>query len=968
MKKCYAKLLLLLPGVGILATGPGVLTSRAVSRSHLVCSSSFIYTAHLYADTVIRGKVTEVYKPPLSRVAVNDGDTTALLRRDTVFQVLYGRQSARTSIASLSGIQTAALSKTYTNNLYGMLAGRMAGLQVTQANGQPAYEAYSAILRGKAPMIMIDGSPARNMISINPEQIASVTLLKDALATAMYGMRAANGILLITTRKGEEGPQRLSFTATAGITKSTKMIRGLGAYDYARLYNEALANDGKPAAYTAADLDAYRNGSDPYGHPDVDWRKEVLKNSAPFQRYDVAISGGRENARYFVNLDYTNQTGLFKTNSINKYNTNADMKRYIFRSNVDVKINRSISASLNLMGRIQNNNEPGGFSDDIMTAIFNTPNSAYPIRNPDGSLAGNNFYPTNIYGRTVMAGYYNLYSRDLNADLAIKGDLSDLAKGLWVKGNFSFYTNFTEAIVRTKTNAVYSLRVNPGGDTTYLKYGNDGDMTNGTASTATERFLYSDVQLGYDRQFGPHALQVVYTVNNDNRILGNQLPQYFLGTAGRLAYNYRERYLFEFAMGYNGTNRYSKQRRYGWFPAFGIGWNLARESFLQTSWLDELKLRSSYGWVGNAFNGNRFSGTGEGYFVYNQYYEGGTGYNFGATATGVSGVREGRLANPYVTWEKARKFNVGMDVRMLSGRLSFTAEYYKNRYYDQLITRGNATALLGTTYPTENLGISDIFGTEFSLFYQHQQQQFHYYIGGNLNFVQQRLVYEDEPSKPYPWLVRTGSHTFITGYVSDGLFQSKEEIARSAKPDGYDPVPGDIKYKDLNGDGRINAFDQTNISPDKPQLFFGVNAGFSWKGFDCNILVQGTGNRYSLFQLKEFDNEGRGNAWVNHLERWTPETAATATYPRLSVGSNFNNDRVSDYWMRKTSYWRLKNVELGYTLPTALIRRLRISSLRVFVNGTNLFTHSTIREADPENLYGNYPIQQAFMAGLNLKF
>jgi TonB-linked SusC/RagA family outer membrane protein len=1013
MRKFHVRKLLLLPGAGFLVAGLWALPARAKPADRPEASFA------LHAADEVKGTVVDAYgKPlPLVEIRVKSSSVTALTNtdgefsikaqkgdvlvlslkdynsteltvndaaavtirltqkfraNDSTYQILYGTQKRSTNLQAISEVYTRELNKTFSTNIYGMLTGRMAGLAVSTQAGLPGFiDENAASLRDRAPMVMIDGSPGRNVLSLNPEQIESVTLLKDALGTAMYGMRAANGILMITTRKGDAGPQRIDFTASAGVTQPTKTYSPVSAYDFARLYNEALDNDGKPAAYSDADLEAYRTHSDPFGHPDVDWRKEALNKNALFQRYNLNVSGGRENARYFVSLDYMNQNGLFKTESFNKYNTNADVKRYQVRSNVDVKVNRSISASLNIMGRIQTNNEPGDLGLNIMSSILTTPRNAYPVKNPDGSLAGNSNYTNNIYGRTVMSGYNNLYTRDLNADLNLRGDLGDLVKGMWIKGTASFYTNFTELILRSKDNAVYGMRIEPSGDTTYQKFGESTDMSNGTGTNTTERFLFTEAQLGYTRNFGKHGVNAIITGSNDNRTLGNQLPQYFIGLGGRVQYNFDEKYMAEFAAGYNGTNRYHPDRRYDWFPAFGLGWNIAKEDFMQSaSWIDMLKLRASYGKVGNSFNSNRTFGNGESYYIYNQYYVTGSGYSFGTTHSGLAGVREGTLNNPFVTWEKAKKANIGLDLGILDNKLTFSADYYNNKFYDVLMVRGSNTALLGIAYPQENIGVTRYTGMEFNVNYQNSVgNKLSYWVNGNLSIGKGRSEYLDEPVKPYPWLMRTGRYTGMSyGYLSDGLFSTDEEAQKAPQIPGANPRAGDIRYKDLNGDGVINAFDETLITPEKPDVYYGLNMGLSCHGFDVAVLFQGVANRYSTIRITEFGNEGRNTIYDLHLDRWTPETAATATYPKLAIGGSFNNGQNSDYWIQNTSYLRLKNVEVGYTLPYALTRRIRIASTRLFVNGSNLLTFTKVKYTDPENLNGSYPILKALYAGINIKF
>lgn len=884
---------------------------------------------------------------------------------DSTYNILYGTQAKNLTVQAIGELRTPQLTKTTSNHVIGLINGRLAGLRISQGSGEPGNESYGMQLRGMDPVVIVDGNPDRPMMIINPEEIESITLLKDALAIAMLGMRGANGAVLITTKHGQEGPQRISFTAQSGLQQPVSRFKPLGAYDYARLYNEALANDGKPLAYTDADLEAYKNRSDPFGHPDTDWWNEIIKDRTSFSRFDLTLSGGRKIARYFVNLDYLQQGGMFKSADFNKYKTNADYNRYIVRSNVDFELNRSISASVNLFGRIQTENQPGAQTISMITNLLFTPNNAYPVKNPDGSLGGNNLYTNNLYGQTVQSGYRQQFTRDLNADVNVKIDLRDVTPGLWAKATASFFTTFTEIINRSKTFAVYEMIPSKtGGNPAYQKFGSDGDMSNSTGSTSTNRFLYTEAQLGYTRQFGLHGLNVLYNVSKDNRIVGNQVPQYFLGTAGRAQYNYDQKYMLEFALSYNGTNRYPKKQRYGWFPAIGAGWDLAKEKFLQTNWLDQFKLRATYGTVGDASDA--------GYYNYLQYYSGGTAYNFGNSATAYPGVKESALANPNLSWAKTNMLNMAVDMVFFDQQLSVTIERYNNKLYDLLQTRGNATNVNGFIYPLENLGIQRSKGMEFTASWQSHVNNFQYYISGNLTTVNRIIEYNDEIPNKYSWMNRTGQSVYMQyGYLSDGLFQNKAEIDASAKPFGYQPVPGDIKYKDLNSDGRIDQYDVTTIVPNKPQVMYGLTLGFNWKNFDFSALIQGIANRYETVGTVtrwEFQLNGLGQAYEHHLGRWTPENAATATYPRLSIGTNANNHRASDYWIRKTNYTRLKNIEVGYNLPNHLIRRVKLASARVFVNGTNLLTFSSFKDADPENIIWGYPIQKVLSGGVNIKF
>ncbi|GEP94014.1 SusC/RagA family TonB-linked outer membrane protein [Chitinophaga cymbidii] len=884
---------------------------------------------------------------------------------DSLRQVLFVPQQQHRLVQSTSEIRTPQLEKTTSASFGGLLAGHLAGLYATQSTGEPGNDLYSLLLRGQTPFVLVDGTP-QQINYINPEQIESITLLKDALATAMLGMRGARGALNITTKRGVKGKQQISFKAMAGIQQAIRQPEFLNAYDFARLYNEALANDGKAPVYSAEALDAYRTQSDPSRYPDVNWQNEILKPQTSFQRYDLTVSGGGDAARYFVNLDYLDQEGMFKTASFNKYNTNADYKRYTFRSNVEMDLHKMLTANINVFGQIHNMNQPGATTESIFSNFLATPNNAYPMLNSDGSLGGNSDYANNIYGQSVLSGYRPSTSTDFKADLALKGNLDNVVKGLWIRGTASYKTFLTETINRSKALVVYQKISEPGHEDVYQQFGTTGDQSNSGSISFREMQFYTELALGYTRQINEHGLEVLVLANNDHRRFGNELPQYFRGLSGRISYNFRGKYLAELAAGYNGTNRYPSGSRYGLFPAVGASWVISKESFLsrQAAWLDDLRLSVSYGKTGNALDA--------GYFAYNQYYASGGSYNFGNTQTAAPGIVEGDIANPYLTWEKADKFNAGISGALFSNRLSFNVEYFSNKFYDLLQTRGASAAMAGMTFPMENLGINRYTGVDLQLLYQGGKGSFTYFVAPNVSLLQSKVVFSDEVFRPYGWMERTGMPVGQRfGYIAEGLYQSDAEIGSSPQPAGYTPVPGDIRYKDLNGDNIINEFDQAAIGTTKPMMYYGITIGAGWKGFDISALLQGVENRDLLLTGNgqwEFQSAGRSQAYAHHLGRWTPGTAATATYPRLSIGANPNNHQTSSYWIKSGDYARLKNLEVGYTLPSHLVRRVRVGSVRVFFNATNLFTLTSLEGVDPEasNL-ALYPIQKVLNAGIHIK-
>lgn len=860
------------------------------------------------------------------------------------------------------------LLKTQSPWIAGLLQGRIAGLSSRQQSGQPGADGVFLQLRGQTPIVWVDGVP-QNFASFNPEEIESITVLKDAVSLAMLGIRGSGGLINITTKKGAEGPQKISFTALSGLQSSLMKPKFLNAYDYSRLYNEALINDGKTPVYSQADLDAYRDGTDPIGHPDVDWQKEVLKKTAPYSRYDLSFSGGRKNARYFANLDYLDQKGLLKTADFNPYDTGSGYKRYIFRSNVDVDLSNAVNVYLNVFTRIQSSNQPGSLTASIFQSFRSTPNNAYPVLNSNGSLGGNQDYRNNIYGQTFKSGYRPGTTKDFRIDLGSKGKLDVITPGLWVKGRLAINSYMQESINRSKPLVVFQELKNSSGGSVFQQYGSSTDMANSNQIEAQNKRFYTEFSTGYSRTFGPHGVEALLLGSIDNVMENSLLPSDLKGFSGKLSYNFSEKYLVDVAFGYNGTQLYPKNHRYGFFPAVGLGWNIMKEDFMkgQENWLDALKLRASYGKTG--YNN-------VGYYQYNQYYGNGTGYNFGESSTPVGGVEQGNLANPNVTWEKALKLNIGLDAALFKNTLSVTADYFTDKYYDLLQVKGNSSDLLGANFPAINIGKERYSGIELQLNYQNNAGDFHYFISPNASWVKSKVIYRDEVPRKYSWMESTGRPVGQAfGYIADGLFQNTQEISNSALPVGITPQPGDIKYRDLNGDGIIDENDMTAIGNTKPQLIYGLNLGGSWKGFDFSALFQGMGNRtvyMSGNSYLAFQSFGLDQAYEHHLNRWTPENAANATYPRLSIGYNANNQQSSSYWMKPAGYLRLKSVELGYSLPVSAVKRIRLSGARFFVNGYNLFTSSALKGMDPEmstnSFISAYPIQKLITAGVNIKF
>lgn len=902
----------------------------------------------------------------------------------------YYTMPSNLTAASTDVVYNRDLIKSPVTNVLNALTGRLAGIYTEQFSGQPASDGVSLSLHGRSPLVLIDGV-ARNLTTIDLEEIESVTILKDAVSTAMLGVRGANGALLITTRKGEPGRQNVSLTIQSGIQQPLNLPKMLGAYDYATLRNEAIDNDLRVRPdltqslnrlrYSAADLQAYQNGTDPFGRPDVDWQSQLLKKSSMFNRYSLNASGGNNFTRFFIALEHFKQDGLFKEDPANKYSTNNWIKGYLARTNIDINITPKLSGGISLLGRIINGNEPAGVitgtntsggTASIFSALLTTPNNAYPIYNSDGSFGGNldytqpNFTNTalqqasNLQGITTGSGYLQSYRRDILADFFLQRTLDEILPGLWVKARAAYSSNLIENFIRIK--GFSASRVT---GQTLTPFGLKIDQINTNGIGAQGRSNYVEGSVGYKRTFNQtHGLDVLLMVNRDAAVSGSDLPYTVSGTSGKVSYNYKGKYVLEGAYAYNGSNRYPGGVERGFFPAVGAAWNISTEDFARKlSWLSTLKLYASYGKTG---------WDNPGYFSYIQRYPSFTQPIFGTSATAQASIIQGTLSNTDITWEKANKANVGVQGSVLDNKLGFTIEYYNNKFFDLLIQRGRNTSLLGVGYPNENIGINRYTGMDFQLSWQHRVGKLAYFIAGNASIQASEVLYSDEVAQPYPYMRRTGEMVGRPfGYIAEGLFQSVAEIASSPLFDNNIPAqPGDIKYKDLNGDGLINQFDVTAIGADGPLTVYGVNLGLTIGGFDFSALVQGVANR-NIFtngnRFYEFQNGGLGQAYEEHLDRWTPANT-DATYPRLSIGNNSNNREFSSFWVRSGDYVRLKNVEIGYSLPAGLLQKAKLSTVRIFANGLNLLTSTNVKGIDPEVYNGSYPIQRLFNFGFNIKF
>ena len=971
-------------------------------------------------------------------------ELTVLLQEDTkalqeVVVVGYTKQRKETMIGSVATITTKDLTQSPTANINNALAGRLPGLIVNQyAGGEPGVDQSELFIRGKATygnqsaIVIVDGIE-RDMSYLAPDEIETFTILKDASATAAYGIRGANGVIVITTKRGKAAEKAtVNLKASIGINQPIGFPEYLGSADYATLYNEARLNDAKMTGadisslnlFSQQAIDNFRrakgDNSDGLGY-DWDYYDFAFK---PGLQEDVSLSirGGTDKVRYYVLANYFSQGGNYKYSNAGEYDSQTKFTRYNFRSNIDININRYLSTRLDLGARITDRNAPGTTAGRLMTICATQPpylpilveenahpqNEEYIQQDPRGMLYGDNIYRYNLLGELSRTGYLNEKNTYLNGSFAMNLDMEFLTKGLKAEVMFSYDASEGRWINRKLDTYKDGYREYPKyatfmpieGSDAYMagghytgayktgnKYDIDQTIGNGFSHNASDGRTYIQARLDYNRLFSNrHEVTAMLLANRGNRTVNNELAYHSQGITGRFAYYYNQKYLMEFNFGYNGSENFTPGKRYGFFPAGSIGWVVSEEEFMKkASWIDFLKVRASYGLVGSDNVSSRFP--------YLAFYGGGSGYDFGNNfGTNVGGTSEGNLANANLTWEKARKLNVGIDFTTLNQRLALTIDAFYEYRFD-IITDMNSDGIMG--YPDivgkdaalQNLGEVSNRGVDIELSWNDKiGKDFRYYIRPNLTFSRNRLEYKAEVARKNSWRKETGKRLYENFvYVFDHFVADQEEADRLNKI-GYQPwgqlIPGDVVYKDLDRNGVIDDEDRTAMgNPRSPELMFGIPFGFQYKNFDFSVLLQGATkssillNGAAVFDFPQFEQDKIGRVKKMHLDRWTPETAATAKYPALHYGTHDNNKNGnSSLFLYDASYLRLKNVEIGYNVSPKLLRKFHVQQARIYVQGLNLLTFDKLGDVDidPETKSGDgaswYPIQKVFNFGIDITF
>ncbi len=922
---------------------------------------------------------------------------------DEVQVIAYGTQKKVTITGAISSMSGTDLLKTPVASLGNALAGKINGVSAVQYSGEPGADNPAIFIRGmgslnsnsSTPLILVDGVE-RDFTQIDPNEVENISVLKDASSTAVFGVRGANGVILVTTKRGAEGKPKVSLTTSFGMQVPTRLLKFANSYQYASFYNEAQVNDGvtDPAKlkFQPNVLKAFQDHSNPLLYPDTDWLDMVLKPSAMQSQHNINISGGTDKVRYFVSLGAISQSGLFKTFD-SGYNFNFDYKRYNYRANLDMDLTKSTLLSINIGGYSATKNTP--ISNEDQNQLFRQLYWATPFSGAgivDGKWIKTNSDIIKDPGSDGLSPYYGKgYNaktvNSLNLDLVLQQKLDFITQGLSVKLKGAYNTDYTHTKQRSSSIPYYTSLLDANGNVALMKSG-DNSQLGFSESLDAGRNWYAEFGVNYARKFGDHNVTALALYNQSKTYYPasyTDIPSGYTGLVGRITYDYLSRYLFDVNVGYNGSENFAPGKRYGLFPAVSAGWIITEESFMKNQDIvNYLKLRVSYGVVGN--DKLYINGTAQRFlYLPNSYTIGGTGYNFGTNVgSNQPGAYEGNMNNPNVTWEKERKQNYGFDATFLKDRLKLSGDYFFNRRKDILITMNSMPGYLGMSLPPMNKGVVENHGFEASLKWQDKlSKKFTYWINGNLSFARNKIIEQDEvtPNEDYLW--RTGHsvgqpfvRTFWGFYDNTANARYKAQYGTDIATHAGGLKPGDCVYVDLNKDGVINSDDVSAQGyTDNPQYTAGVTLGFSYSGFDLSMQINGAWNTSRVleetFSNPMGDTNAKGLLLSQYENRWTQETAATATLPRASIQAKSNNTVASTLFLVDASYIRLKNIEIGYNFNLDIIKRAGISSLRIFANGYNLVTLDKLKISDPESRTSsrpNYPLTKVFNVGLKVGF
>lgn len=932
----------------------------------------------------------------------------------------YGTQRKISNIGAQSSMKMEDI-KTPSASLTTTLAGRLAGVVAVQRTGEPGKDAADIWIRGistpntSSPLVLVDGVE-RSFNDIDPEDIESLTTLKDASATAVYGVRGANGVILIKTKPGKVGKPTVSADYYESFTRFTKMVDLADGITYMNAANEAMRNDGIATKYTEDQIRNTIAGKDPYLYPNVDWLKEIFNDWGHNRRVNVNVRGGSEKVAYYASVSYFNETGMTVTDkNINTYDSKMKYSRYNFTTNLNIDVTPTTKVEIGAQGYLGEGNYPAISSADLYNAAMSISPVEYPkmfFVNGEafvpGTSTNNNF--NNPYSQATRRGYDNLTKNQIYSNLRVTQGLDMLTKGLKLTAMYAFDVYNEIHVHQDRAESTYnfldtSVPYDMNGQPILQRIYEGSNVLSYKQETSGNKKTYLEASLNYDRTFNDdHRVSALFLFNQQSKLLypkgtlEDAIPYRMMGIAGRATYSWKDRYFAEFNIGYNGAENFSPKHRFGTFPAFGVGWVVSNEKFWQplSKAVSFLKIRYTDGKVGNSEVSDRR-------FMYlDQMKENGDyGYKFGPNGTKWSGYETVNMAVDLI-WEESRKQDLGIDLKLFNDDLSIVFDLFKERRENILLKREHSIpSFLGynTSAPYGNIGIIENKGFDGTIEYNKRiNKDWVIALRGNVTFNKDKWIQGELPEQKYEWMNQYGHNiNGVKGYVAEGLFTQTEidDMARweslSDANKAITPKPfasqfgtvkaGDIKYKDLNNDGQIDAYDQTYISRgDVPTTVYGFGFTVGWKDLSVGMMFQGVAGAERVLNgssVNPFNGGGgSGNLYSNIGDRWTEENPdQNAFYPRLSYGSettsNINNFQKSTWWVRNMNFLRLKTLQISYNLPKPWVNKVHLKNAAVYVMGTNLFTLSRFKLWDPELNTDNgasYPNTTSYSVGINFTF
>ena len=932
----------------------------------------------------------------------------------------YGTQRKISNIGAQSSMKMEDI-KTPSASLTTTLAGRLAGVVAVQRTGEPGKDAADIWIRGistpntSSPLVLVDGVE-RSFNDIDPEDIESLTTLKDASATAVYGVRGANGVILIKTKPGKVGKPTVSADYYESFTRFTKMVDLADGITYMNAANEAMRNDGIATKYTEDQIRNTIAGKDPYLYPNVDWLKEIFNDWGHNRRVNVNVRGGSEKVAYYASVSYFNETGMTVTDkNIDTYDSKMKYSRYNFTTNLNIDVTPTTKVEIGAQGYLGEGNYPAISSADLYNAAMSISPVEYPkmfFVNGEafvpGTSTNNNF--NNPYSQATRRGYDNLTKNQIYSNLRVTQDLDMLTKGLKLTAMYAFDVYNEIHVHQDRAESTYnfldtSVPYDMNGQPILQRIYEGSNVLSYKQETSGNKKTYLEASLNYDRTFNDdHRVSALFLFNQQSKLLypkgtlEDAIPYRMMGIAGRATYSWKDRYFAEFNIGYNGAENFSPKHRFGTFPAFGVGWVVSNEKFWQplSKAVSFLKIRYTDGKVGNSEVSDRR-------FMYlDQMKENGDyGYKFGPNGTKWSGYETVNMAVDLI-WEESRKQDLGIDLKLFNDDLSIVFDLFKERRENILLKREHSIpSFLGynTSAPYGNIGIIENKGFDGTIEYNKRiNKDWVIALRGNVTFNKDKWIQGELPEQKYEWMNQYGHNiNGVKGYVAEGLFTQAEidDMARweslSDANKAITPKPfasqfgtvkaGDIKYKDLNNDGQIDAYDQTYISRgDVPTTVYGFGFTIGWKDLSVGMMFQGVAGAERVLNgssVNPFNGGGgSGNLYSNIGDRWTEDNPdQNAFYPRLSYGSettsSINNFQKSTWWVRNMNFLRLKTLQISYNLPKPWVNKVHLKNAAVYVMGTNLFTLSRFKLWDPELNTDNgasYPNTTSYSVGINFTF